>query len=189
MLNWSCCQSSSCCQSYHILALLYDFVLSLRQSFCGFSAKKILQIIVYEREIFVTLAVCVIYCYCLVHISVEFLSNWFGAMLWECCRDCIIFMLLFFCELLYSKERFITEHVPKQCKLNRMEYPCHSLELNQCWLLCCMQFIAGAKEICHALRTEGFWADFIDPSSGLAVSHINVYRTFDTIQKLLFNFS
>ncbi|XP_051566350.1 methylmalonic aciduria and homocystinuria type D homolog, mitochondrial-like isoform X2 [Myxocyprinus asiaticus] len=30
------------------------------------------------------------------------------------------------------------------------------------------QFIAGAKEICYALRTEGFWADFIDPSSGLA---------------------
>ncbi|KAL6485157.1 hypothetical protein MHYP_G00072020 [Metynnis hypsauchen] len=30
------------------------------------------------------------------------------------------------------------------------------------------KFIAGAKEICLALRTEGFWADFIDPSSGLA---------------------
>ncbi|XP_050976017.1 LOW QUALITY PROTEIN: metabolism of cobalamin associated Db [Labeo rohita] len=30
------------------------------------------------------------------------------------------------------------------------------------------KFIAGAKEICHALQTEGFWADFIDPSSGLA---------------------
>ncbi|KAM4608396.1 metabolism of cobalamin associated Db [Polymixia lowei] len=30
------------------------------------------------------------------------------------------------------------------------------------------KFIAGAKEICYALRTEGFWADFIDPSSGLA---------------------
>lgn len=108
-------------------------------------------------------------------------GNAAGTVLFSCC--------CFFCELLYSKERFITEHVPKQCKLNRMEYPCHSLELNQCWLLCCMQFIAGAKEICHALRTEGFWADFIDPSSGLAVSHINVYRTFDTIQKLLFNFS
>ncbi|XP_066542851.1 metabolism of cobalamin associated Db isoform X2 [Hoplias malabaricus] len=30
------------------------------------------------------------------------------------------------------------------------------------------KFIAGAKEICLALQTEGFWADFIDPSSGLA---------------------
>ncbi|XP_070980173.1 cobalamin trafficking protein CblD-like isoform X1 [Oncorhynchus clarkii lewisi] len=30
------------------------------------------------------------------------------------------------------------------------------------------EFVAGAKEICYALRTEGFWADFIDPSSGMA---------------------
>lgn len=30
------------------------------------------------------------------------------------------------------------------------------------------KFISGAQEICLALRTEGFWADFIDPSSGLA---------------------
>ncbi|CAN9498058.1 unnamed protein product [Ophioblennius macclurei] len=30
------------------------------------------------------------------------------------------------------------------------------------------KFIEGAKEICLALQREGFWADFIDPSSGLA---------------------
>eukprot|EP00079_Xenopus_tropicalis_P038829 XP_017952600.1 PREDICTED: methylmalonic aciduria and homocystinuria type D protein, mitochondrial isoform X1 [Xenopus tropicalis] len=30
------------------------------------------------------------------------------------------------------------------------------------------KFMNGAKEICYALRTEGYWADFIDPLSGLA---------------------
>ncbi|XP_039613270.1 metabolism of cobalamin associated Db [Polypterus senegalus] len=30
------------------------------------------------------------------------------------------------------------------------------------------KFISGAREICYALRSEGYWADFIDPSSGLA---------------------
>ncbi|XP_068594738.1 metabolism of cobalamin associated Db [Brachionichthys hirsutus] len=30
------------------------------------------------------------------------------------------------------------------------------------------KFIAGAKQICCALQREGFWADFIDPASGLA---------------------
>ncbi|XP_066486637.1 cobalamin trafficking protein CblD [Tiliqua scincoides] len=28
-------------------------------------------------------------------------------------------------------------------------------------------FISGAKEICNALGAEGYWADFIDPTSGL----------------------
>lgn len=30
------------------------------------------------------------------------------------------------------------------------------------------RFIVGAQLICSSLRSEGFWADFIDPSSGLA---------------------
>ncbi|XP_072253908.1 metabolism of cobalamin associated Db isoform X2 [Leuresthes tenuis] len=30
------------------------------------------------------------------------------------------------------------------------------------------KFVHGAEEICIALQKEGFWADFIDPSSGLA---------------------
>ncbi|XP_040004631.1 metabolism of cobalamin associated Db [Xiphias gladius] len=30
------------------------------------------------------------------------------------------------------------------------------------------KFVDGATEICYALQREGFWADFIDPSSGLA---------------------
>lgn len=29
------------------------------------------------------------------------------------------------------------------------------------------KFVEGAKEICFALQRDGFWADFIDPSSGL----------------------
>lgn len=34
-----------------------------------------------------------------------------------------------------------------------------------------LQFVDGAKEICFALQSNGFWADFIDPSSGLAVRY------------------
>uniref|UniRef100_A0A665VZ03 Metabolism of cobalamin associated D n=1 Tax=Echeneis naucrates TaxID=173247 RepID=A0A665VZ03_ECHNA len=30
------------------------------------------------------------------------------------------------------------------------------------------KFVEGAREICHALQRDDFWADFIDPSSGLA---------------------
>ena len=37
------------------------------------------------------------------------------------------------------------------------------------------QFIAGASEICEALKHSGFWADFIDPSSGRPVCHLAAY--------------
>ncbi|XP_028292206.1 metabolism of cobalamin associated Db [Gouania willdenowi] len=43
-----------------------------------------------------------------------------------------------------------------------------SAEVDQERELLLDKFIDGAKEICYALHREGFWADFIDPSSGLA---------------------
>jgi len=41
-----------------------------------------------------------------------------------------------------------------------------------------LQFIAGATDICRALQEAGFWADFIDPSSGRPVSHALVLAVF-----------
>ncbi|XP_041932307.1 metabolism of cobalamin associated Db isoform X2 [Alosa sapidissima] len=46
------------------------------------------------------------------------------------------------------------------------------------------KFIEGAKEICYALQKEGFWADFIDPSSGLAFFGTYTNNTlFETDEK------
>ncbi|XP_029968666.1 metabolism of cobalamin associated Db [Salarias fasciatus] len=43
------------------------------------------------------------------------------------------------------------------------------------------KFIEGAKEICLALQREGFWADFIDPSSGQAFFGVYTNNTlFET---------
>lgn len=36
----------------------------------------------------------------------------------------------------------------------------------------CLQFIESASEMCELLRSQGFWADFIDPSSGNAVGNL-----------------
>lgn len=33
-----------------------------------------------------------------------------------------------------------------------------------------LQFVSGAKEMCFSLWTAGYWADFIDPATGTAVS-------------------
>ncbi|XP_078795395.1 cobalamin trafficking protein CblD-like isoform X2 [Oryzias latipes] len=52
------------------------------------------------------------------------------------------------------------------------------------------QFILGATEICSALQKKGFWADFIDPSSGLPFfgAHTNnvLFETDDRYQQLGF---
>lgn len=32
-----------------------------------------------------------------------------------------------------------------------------------------LQFVSGAKEMCFSLWTAGYWADFIDPTTGEAV--------------------
>nr|XP_046260609.1 metabolism of cobalamin associated Db isoform X2 [Scatophagus argus]XP_046260610.1 metabolism of cobalamin associated Db isoform X2 [Scatophagus argus] len=49
---------------------------------------------------------------------------------------------------------------------NDMTSWCTDVELEREHML--DKFVDGAKVICYALQREGFWADFIDPSSGLA---------------------
>ena len=38
------------------------------------------------------------------------------------------------------------------------------------YLFCVVQFFEGAKCICGKLTASGYWADFVDPSCGRAVS-------------------
>lgn len=39
-----------------------------------------------------------------------------------------------------------------------------------CVCVLLLQFVTGAKEMCFSLWTAGYWADFIDPTTGAAVS-------------------
>nr|XP_015822397.2 metabolism of cobalamin associated Db [Nothobranchius furzeri]XP_054603164.1 metabolism of cobalamin associated Db [Nothobranchius furzeri] len=53
------------------------------------------------------------------------------------------------------------------------------------------QFVHAAKEICSALQRDGFWADFIDPSSGLAFfgayTNNTLFETDDRYSRLGFH--
>ncbi|XP_067370872.1 metabolism of cobalamin associated Db isoform X2 [Channa argus] len=53
-----------------------------------------------------------------------------------------------------------------QKTVNDMTSWCPEVELEREQML--DKFVEGAKEICYILQREQFWADFIDPSSGLA---------------------
>ncbi len=45
-----------------------------------------------------------------------------------------------------------------------------TIHLYKCYSNVWLQFVSGAKEICFTLWRGGYWADFINPLSGKAVS-------------------
>ncbi len=45
-----------------------------------------------------------------------------------------------------------------------------TMNLYKCYSNIWLQFVSGAKEICFTLWRGGYWADFINPLSGKAVS-------------------
>ncbi len=60
-----------------------------------------------------------------------------------------------------------------------------TIHFYKCYSIIWLQFVSGAKEICFTLWRGGYWADFINPLSGKAVS------TFISVQadeKLMSNF-
>lgn len=45
-------------------------------------------------------------------------------------------------------------------------------------------FFAFAAQVCHSLREIGYWADYIDPCSGLPMIHKNTSSAYSEVQSL-----
>jgi hypothetical protein len=45
------------------------------------------------------------------------------------------------------------------------------------------RFVAWAQQVCEEVRRAGYWADFVDPSTGLAVRSLELSRWCFSIQK------
>ena len=51
------------------------------------------------------------------------------------------------------------------------------------------QFVENAKQVCEHLQAAGYWADFIDPSSGKAVSKLTIYFLAKTLSGFVIVFT